>query len=166
VVAAGAGGGLGADLDTEALAEQEARTGKILAPGTAVGVSAQPGVREVIQEPAEHQPAATNFVLTDLGDRARTSGSRLHGSTPMITCHLPRKSHVASQDGQRPVPVRCYVARRECRRLRGTDMMPLLGLLVCSSPSLFRRWLAGLRQMNVAARGWATAVSATVLAAS
>lgn len=49
VAAAGAGGGLGADVDAEVLAEQTAGGGEVVAPGAAVGVAAQARVGEVVE---------------------------------------------------------------------------------------------------------------------
>src|SRR6266566_5178836 len=54
VGAAGAGGGLGADVDAEVLAEQAAGGGEVVAPGAAVGFAAQARVGEVVHEAAEH----------------------------------------------------------------------------------------------------------------
>jgi hypothetical protein len=57
VIATGTGRRLSTYLDAEELAEETAGSGEILAPRAPVVLPAQAGVREVVQEPAEHMVA-------------------------------------------------------------------------------------------------------------
>jgi hypothetical protein len=71
MIAAGTGRWLTADLDPEVLSEQAAGPSEVLVPGALVLFPADPEVREVIQEEAEH-PVTVSAVL---------------GSVHMCACH-------------------------------------------------------------------------------